>query len=403
MKNKILILFTLNYPFGKGEEFIENEIKEASHSFSRIIIIPNTKNEKIRPIPLNAEIVTWDELKDKSGKPSFMQFSTLFMKELSLQEKDNFLRLKSIRVSWNYYKEQVGRSFAIEELLQKLNEDTNSILLYDFWSTNNALAITLVKDTHPNVNYIACTHNFDLYDFRWQCPIPFRGLSMQKIDKIFPDSKYGVKYLKSKVPQSLHYKIELAYMGTPDFGLSPIPSSKKITILSTCTCIPHKRIDWIIQSIAKLKNTQFEWIHFGDGEICEQLKEQAKESLPKNSFHFLGWVDFDKLIEFYKKTPIDIFIHMSTAEGLPVSLMIASSFGVPIVAVDSMGIPELINSTTGHLLPSDCTIDDAALAIDNILHHMSRSETLRKRARGYCMQNFSTDNYKEFYNEKLDF
>ena len=28
MKTKILILFTLNYPFGKGEEFIENEMTQ---------------------------------------------------------------------------------------------------------------------------------------------------------------------------------------------------------------------------------------------------------------------------------------------------------------------------------------------------------------------------------------
>ena len=402
MTNKILILFTLNYPFGVGEEFIENEIKEASNNFSKIIIIPNTKSNKIRSIPANAEVITWDKLKDDSKKYSFIEFLNLFYKELSLHKTERFARVKSIKVSWNYYKEQFDKAIAIKNLLKKLTNNIHSILLYDFWATNNALAITLAKESYPSINYIACTHNFDLYDFRWQCPIPFRGLSIQKIDKIFPDSKYGIEYLKLKLPKSLHNKIELAYMGTPDFGLSPIPKDNKITILSTSTCIPHKRVDWIIESISNLKDTEFQWIHFGDGPILEELKEKAEKLLPMESFEFKGWVDFDELIDFYKKTPIDIFVHMSTAEGLPVSLMIASSFGVPIVAVDSMGVKELINTTTGQLLPSNCTIGDATKAIENIIETKSKSKELRVKAKDFCMKNFSIENYKKFYTKKLN-
>ena len=402
MAPNTLILFTLNYPYGIGEEFIENEIEEASNHYAKIVIVPNETKGRKRSVPLNAEVRKWTDFDAKSDRPSLIKFAKLFFKELLLQRKEILFRIKSIKVSWNYYKEQFIKSFALNQLLGGFKHD-ESILLYDFWVTNNALAISLSKENFPDTKYIACTHNFDLYDFRWGCPIPFRGVSMFHADAIFPDSKYGVKYLKSKVPESLHHKIKLAYMGTPDFGISPVPENKVVTILSTSRCIPHKRIDWIIRAIADLENVKYKWIHFGDGEAQEELKKLASELLPKDSYTFFGWVDFDKLIKFYKETPIDIFIHMSTAEGLPVSLMIASSFGVPIVAIDSMGVPELINPTTGHLLSSDSTIKDVKFAIEEVLLNMSRSSELRLKAREYCLKNFSTDNYKEFYSKKLKF
>jgi glycosyltransferase involved in cell wall biosynthesis len=400
---KTLVLFTLNYPFGNGEEFIENEIKVASKSFSEIIIVPNSDRGLLRPIPLNAKIIKWSDLTALFEKPNLFEFIKLMMFEMMLYKKYSSGRIKSILVAWNYYKQQFERSIKIKYLLQKLSNDDSAILLYDFWSTNNGLAITLAKNKYPNVNYIACTHNFDLYDFRWKCPIPFRNVCINAIDAIFPDSQYGANYLNSKIPDSLKHKVDVAYMGTPDFGMSPISTNEKIRIVSCSSCISHKRVDWVIEALSKLENIEFEWVHFGDGQLFKELQETAEKLLPTDSFKFYGWVTFNELIEYYQKNSVDVFVHMSNAEGLPVSLMIASSFGIPIVAVDCMGVSELINQKTGYLLPFNCTIQDASFAITEILNTMSKSIELRKNARQYCMQHFSLDNYERFYNEKLKF
>lgn len=55
----------------------------------------------------------------------------------------------------------------------------------------------------------------------------------------------------------------------------------------------------------------------------------------------------------------DLFVNMSLSEGIPVSIMEAISFGIPIIATNVGGNAEIVNDETGVLIPVN--IDQAAL------------------------------------------
>ena len=47
----------------------------------------------------------------------------------------------------------------------------------------------------------------------------------------------------------------------------------------------------------------------------------------------------------------DLFVNMSLSEGIPVSIMEAISFGIPIIATNVGGNAEIVNDETGVLIP----------------------------------------------------
>jgi glycosyltransferase involved in cell wall biosynthesis len=50
---------------------------------------------------------------------------------------------------------------------------------------------------------------------------------------------------------------------------------------------------------------------------------------------------------------VDLFINTSYTEGVPVSIMEAQSFGIPVIATDTGGVRELVKEGTGSLIPVD--------------------------------------------------
>ncbi|PZC52367.1 hypothetical protein LH53_05140 [Mesotoga sp. TolDC] len=77
---------------------------------------------------------------------------------------------------------------------------------------------------------------------------------------------------------------------------------------------------------------------------------------------------------------VDLFINTSSTEGLPVSIMEAMSFGIPIMATDVGGTSELVTDETGVLIPGNCSPEDVSEALNSISKR-SRSTDFRNQVR----------------------
>jgi glycosyltransferase involved in cell wall biosynthesis len=80
-----------------------------------------------------------------------------------------------------------------------------------------------------------------------------------------------------------------------------------------------------------------------------------------------GHVDTDEVVRFYRDNYVDAFVSLSVSEGLPVSMMEAQSFGIPIVAVGVHGVPEIVNDATGVLLEPEATVEAMAEGLTTAL------------------------------------
>ncbi|MBK7238933.1 MAG: glycosyltransferase [Flavobacteriales bacterium] len=69
------------------------------------------------------------------------------------------------------------------------------------------------------------------------------------------------------------------------------------------------------------------------------------------------------MLEWYATHPVDVFIHLSDSEGLPIALMEAASFGIPLLANDVGGVSEIVTSSTGRLLNSHPNVSEVVDAL----------------------------------------
>ncbi len=107
----------------------------------------------------------------------------------------------------------------------------------------------------------------------------------------------------------------------------------------------------------------------GGGELFNQIKDQAPPNI-----RLLSWVSAADVIP-----AADIFLSTSLNEGVPYSLLEVLSAGVPIVAVKSGAIAEIINSEVNGILTSK-DVREIANQISDLFSHPMQRLTLAKSA-----------------------
>jgi glycosyltransferase involved in cell wall biosynthesis len=103
----------------------------------------------------------------------------------------------------------------------------------------------------------------------------------------------------------------------------------------------------------------------GQGELRTQLEALRESFGLTNLVTFLGAVPHHELLKIYERTPVSAVVLPSldlgrgVHEGIPVALIEAMSYGIPVVATATGGTPELVTPGTGLLVPP---ADPVALA-----------------------------------------
>jgi glycosyltransferase involved in cell wall biosynthesis len=155
----------------------------------------------------------------------------------------------------------------------------------------------------------------------------------------------------------------------------------------------------LIFDVVQHSDLKIDWYHFGDGPLLENIKKRVKSKRADLTIHFKGHVENAQLLEFYKFQSIDLFINLSTTEGVPVSIMEALSFGIPVLAPNIGGIGELVNDTNGKLISVDLPLNEIVKELTNLLQAENRNE-LRNKARLTFETKASAEaNYSNFYSE----
>mgnify|MGYP006145167757 CR=1 FL=1 len=395
MTKNTLYLFTASFPYGtKSETFLETEIVYLAKEFDRIVIIPAIKDsEYMRDLPVNASVNTCIiATKASSGKLLFFKhfFKIVYiMTYMMLTNRHNrLLYLKNFKY---YLARLIGELDYFERIkphVSKLNKD--KVIFYSYWFEYCLLALCMLKKNGLIKHVISRTHRFDLYDEEnSNRPIPFREYKLLHADYIFCISKQGQIYLKSKVDKEFHPKILLSYLGVPKPNSLPKKTPNSISVIvSVANLIPLKRIDLIIE-VLKGYTQPLRWFHFGSGPMLETL-QQSLSQLPENiEAKLMGQFSNEEILNFYSTNYVHLFISLSRSEGLPVSMMEAQSFGIPILACDVGGVSEIVSDgVTGVLIDQHAKPQHVATLIQSTLHtDFDRSEIRQFFHNNFCAQN----------------
>ena len=77
---------------------------------------------------------------------------------------------------------------------------------------------------------------------------------------------------------------------------------------------------------------------------------------------------------YYQTHPVDLFVNVSSSEGLPVSIMEAISYGIPVIATDVGGTSEIVeDGVNGNLIPMSFKPEELAGKIRKYVR-MNREE-----------------------------
>ena len=252
-------------------------------------------------------------------------------------------------------------------------------------------------DAECHITAVSRAHRYDLYNHgNITGTIPFRRFVFSNLDAVFPCSDDGTLYLKRNYPNYAD-KIQTAYLGTKDYGTGPEESEVRPFHLVTCSAIvPVKRVMLVAEALADLekKGVFWEWTCIGDGPLLNKVREFTERHIRHSRVTFMGYMKNFAVLDYYQKNHVDLFVNLSASEGLPVSIMEAASFGIPVLATDVGGTREIVKGDiTGQLMPAD--IDRNSLA-EYLLEAM-RTTYDRASIKAFWKERFCAEvNYKKF-------
>jgi glycosyltransferase involved in cell wall biosynthesis len=157
-------------------------------------------------------------------------------------------------------------------------------------------------------------------------------------------------------------------------GVSPARETRG-TILLPANLYPVKGHRYLIEALARLRQRGVECklLAAGDGEMRSVLEAQVEGLGLADAVQFLGQRSHSEILGMFRDGRADMVVLPSVDlgnnlhEGIPVSLIEAMSYGIPVVGTRTGGIPELLEGGAGLIVPDK---DPAALA-DAIQQYVS--------------------------------
>ncbi len=396
MTKSNLYLFTTWFPYSNIETYLETEIEILSRKFNKIYIIPINIKGTARNLPPNCEVL---DLHSKVRyTPIIFHFfdiiSIYFIEFLKTKYKlwylTNFLSaIKTIYNAKVYAK-------ALHVVLSHRQDSTP--VFYTYWFFHWSLVCSVAKYKGYISSYFSRTHLGDLYEKNSK--VNFTNFKLQHIKKLFVISNHGKEYFVQNYPMYLP-KIEKHYLGTS------LPSNLRYhkeklsdyTIVSCSAVRPTKKVDKIFQVVNEL-NFPIKWIHFGSGPLFEDLKTLVLNKKKNHiEIELRGHVTNSELLKFYATHHVDLFINLSDEEGLPVSIMEAQSFGIPVLATDVYATNEAVVEGTGVLVKTDDDVFQVAKKIDELNVNLANGRISPAKIIEHWKLNFNAEkNYREITN-----
>ena len=148
----------------------------------------------------------------------------------------------------------------------------------------------------------------------------------------------------------------------------------------------NKGIDRVIAALPEILHLSPLFIVIGEGEERATLEAQVRFLKLERSVVFIGAIrDAARLIPAF-----DLFTLTSRKEGLPYVLLEAGLAGVPVLASEVGGIPEVIQTMKGGLLIDASVARNVAAAIALMAADRERTQSFASRLKGDVQKNFST-------------
>ncbi|HUF99185.1 MAG TPA: glycosyltransferase family 4 protein [Ilumatobacter sp.] len=244
--------------------------------------------------------------------------------------------------------------------------------LHAHWGTHSALLAHLTS-LLTGATYSVTLHAHDMH--------VQRSMLRQKLEAataVVTISKHNAYLLRELYP-SIVDRLEIVHCGVDTSKTIPRGASAlndPLRVVCVAGLRPFKGHRHLIHALAELgaRGRSVTCDLVGDGPIRQELEAQSTTDV---TFH--GALDVDSAMTLVSHADVFVMPSIEMAngrrDGIPVALMEAMAIGVPVIASDVSGIPELVRHEITGLLVPPCDPTAIADAIERIID----DDLLRRR------------------------
>jgi glycosyltransferase involved in cell wall biosynthesis len=388
------LVFFADIPFFESP-FLEAEFAHLCTRFDRVVLAPDGTRGLRRQLAGNVEVETGQvgRIAVRSrGELLAALRSPAVLREL-IDAPAAFLSPARLRVLLSFVARARQTARFTVELIAARRLDPRRTVFTTFWLDQASLGLVLARRQVPGLRASSRAHGYEVYEERQTPPyLPCRGALLRGLDRLFFISEDG-QARAARWPGFDPRRHRVARLGVADPGKLAVASADgALRVVSCSHLVPVKRLDLMLRGLSALAERcperQVHWRHFGDGPLRGQLESLARElRRPNLTVELPGHVANRELFAIYDSQPVDLFLNTSASEGIPVSVMEALSFGIPVLATDVGGSREAVRPPGGVLLPATPAPEQiAGAALD--LARRGASRELREATRAGWRERF---------------
>lgn len=368
---KKIYYFTYSYPYGLGESWKTEELTFFSDNFDQIIVVPYSfgGSKTFKGVERGNINYTKPLFETFENKKVWRQLISILIHRKAFAFFYEFFKNK---VAFNRAKFIAWISSTTKIIELGKNERFNSIIqlikptdcAFFFWARETSEYLGVYD---LNAKRIIRFHGYDLYAERYISKyIPYQEQQIKSANLVLCISENGSIYLKNKWTEYSN-KIKLNKLGIVNdsiVNLGNKATKKDSWKIFTCSSlIPLKRMELLMEALILISDISIEWIHIGDGPEKKRIMELSNKLSKNVTFNITGWITKNEIFKLYETEIPDLFINLSTSEGLAVSIMEACSFGIPIIATNVGGTSEIVGSDNGILVDKDISAVELAAVL----------------------------------------
>ena len=390
-----LVMVTTNYPYtftGGEVMFVTPEITRLAEAFPEISMVPQRAEGDELPMPPGVKLE--HGLADALRRARWMRYVGAcrwpgFWPEL----------WRAIRCGGVIGCVRVWRWAAVAQVTYRWAKaafrSEEAVLFYTYWRGGSTVALARLAAERSAMGAMTRVHRYELYEDSFSPPFqPWHPALYERLVLTAAISRHGFDYLceAGVAPE----RLTLSRLGTEAAPQLAAASPDGVLRVVSCSFVnPVKRVPLMAEALLALAKSlpahAIHWTHFGDGPELDSVRARMAAGRPCNlECDFPGQVDNQVVLTHYAQQPVDVFLLLSSSEGLPVSIQEAASAGIPVVATNVGGVGELVGSDNGALLSANPTVDEVVTAIreraiesDAEVRQAMRAASRRRWAEGF--------------------
>jgi colanic acid/amylovoran biosynthesis glycosyltransferase len=372
-----ILYITAQTPWGQGETFILEEIFELKCQGIDLLIIPRNPPKEVfhKEAKELLENAVWLPLISLRMVINF--FKSLLtdillwqiLKDIVRYSRNPLIFVKNLAV--------FPKVIFIAEIVKKKNIEH----IHAHWGSTTATMAYIIS----RLTGIPWSFTLHRWDIKEDNMLKEKVKSAKFVRCI---SEHGKNELLEIIGGNYREKIKVIHMGVKvpiDVSESEEPKSL-FTIVTPANLLEVKGHKYLIEACLNLVRQgikNFQCFFYGNGPMRVKLESLIREKKLINFVKMPGVLPHEKLIKLYKNKEIDVVVLPSITtktehEGIPVSLMEAMAYGIPVISTNTGGIPELLSGGVG-IIVEEKSPEQLAEAILKIMKNKDLRKELAER------------------------